>query len=243
MMAARSGAYKVVTCEAVPVIAENAEQIIAANGYSERISVYPVRSTGLMVGRELPERADILLAEILSSEILAEGALDTMADARERLIKSNARIIPRSVTVCGALVASLALHRLTSVKKVEGFDLSPFNEFAPFLITVPQGIAYDLVSEPFYPFTLQMGERLALPATVNFQVRLKKTATIHGIVQWMKVFLDEDDFLENAPIANAVTDHWGVVFHPFLQEVEVNAGQEIAVCCEIEGTSLKMRLA
>jgi len=243
MMAARAGAGKVVTCEAVPVIAENATQIIAANGYSERISVYPVRSTGLMVGRELPERADVLLAEILSSEILAEGALDAMADARERLLKDNARIIPSAVTICGALVSSSALQELTSVNMVEGFDLSNFNEFAPFLITIPKGTAYAVVSEAFHPFNLQMGERFSAPANVNFRVRVRETARVHGIAQWMKVHLDEDICLENAPTTTTSTDHWGVVFHAFPQAIEALAGQDIAICCEIDGTSLKMRLA
>jgi len=243
MMAARAGASKVVTCEAVPVIAENAQQIIAANGYSERISVYPLRSTALMVGRELPERADILLAEILSSEILAEGALDTLADARRRLLKPGARIIPHAVTVCGALVSSTALHEQTSVKMIEGFDLSAFNEFAPSLITVPKGATYEIVSKAFYPFNFVMGEQSSASTTINFQIRAEKTATIHGIVQWMKVFLDEDICLENAPSDEGGTDHWGAVFHPFTREIEVAAGQEIAICCEIEGTALKMRLA
>lgn len=243
MMAARAGAKKVVTCEAVPVIAESAAKIIAANGYSERISVYPVRSTSLLVGRELPERADILLAEILSSEILGEGALDAMADARERLLKNNARIIPHSVTICGALVSSPALDQLTCVKLVEGFDLSYFNEFAPFLITVPQGTPYDVVSDAFYPVTLLMGERLKAPTKVIFQVKAEKTGTVHGIIQWMKVALDEDTALENAPTTGAGTDHWGIVFHPFSQAIEMMAGQEISLCCEIDGTSLKMRPA
>ncbi|WP_448505928.1 tetratricopeptide repeat protein [Immundisolibacter sp.] len=243
MMAARAGAGRVVTCEAVPVIADNAARIIAANGYGERISVHPMRSTGLMVGRELPQRADVLLAEILSSEILAEGALDAMADARERLLRENARVIPAAVTICAALVSSTALQQLTSVHMIEGFDLSLFNEFAPYLITVPRGAAYDVVSETFHPYTLQMGERLSAPTAIDLKVRVSRSAPVHGIAQWMKVHLDEEICLENAPAKENGTDHWGIVFHPFAQPVEATAGQDIALRCEIDGTALKMRLA
>jgi len=243
MMAARAGAAKVVTCEAVPAIAENATGIIAENGYANQITVYPVRSTGLVVGRELPDRADILLAEVLSSEILAEGALDTLADAKARLIKPGARIIPHSVTICAALVSGSRLHELTSVKIIEGFDLSLFNEFAPALITVPRGIPYEVVSETFQPFSFLMGERLSAPTSLNFPVRVNKSAVMHGIVQWMKVFLDEEDSLENNPGKESATDHWGGVFHPFLQGIQAESGQELLISCKIEGTSLKLGLA
>jgi tetratricopeptide (TPR) repeat protein len=241
MMAARAGAGKVVTCEEIPALADNASRICAANGFDGRISVYATRSNNLRVGRELPARAQVLLAEILSSEILAEGAMDAMADAKARLLQDNAVIIPRAVTVCAALVASPALQQLTSVQTVEGFDLSLFNEFAPFLITVPKDAPYAVVSEAFFPFSLQMGERLAA-CVADFAVRVEKAATVHGVIQWMKVFLDEDNILENAPNA-AGSDHWGAVFHPFPQAVEAATGQIINIRCEIDGTSLKMRVA
>jgi tetratricopeptide (TPR) repeat protein len=240
MMAAKAGARQVITCEEVPVIAENARRIIEANGYGKVISLYSVRSNHLAVGRELPERADVLIAEILSSEILAEGAMEAMADAKERLLKDNARIIPQAVSICGALVSSPALKELTSVNTVEGFDLSTFNEFAPFLITVPAGTHYEVVSETFLPSNLTMGQRL-IASTVDLPVTAGKTATVHGILQWMKVFLDEETILENAPGKTGSTDHWGAVFHPFSKPLEVKAGQIVNIRCEIDGTSLKMR--
>src|SRR5262249_7167513 len=39
MLAARSGAKSVVTCEAVDVIAERAREIIAANGFADRVTI------------------------------------------------------------------------------------------------------------------------------------------------------------------------------------------------------------
>ena len=45
LMAARAGATKVTTCEAVSVIAERAKQIVVANGLTDRITVVPMKST------------------------------------------------------------------------------------------------------------------------------------------------------------------------------------------------------
>ena len=59
MMAARAGARKIVTCERVPVIAETAERIVAANGYDRQINVVNKGSNELVVGRDIPSRADM----------------------------------------------------------------------------------------------------------------------------------------------------------------------------------------
>jgi Flp pilus assembly protein TadD len=98
MMAARAGARKVVTCERVPVIAETAERIIASNGYEGLISVVHKSSTEIVVGRDIEARADILISEILSSDLLAENALATFEDAHARLLQRSATIIPRAAT-------------------------------------------------------------------------------------------------------------------------------------------------
>jgi len=88
MMAARAGARKIVTCERVPVIAETAERIVAANGYDRQINVVNKGSNELVVGRDIPSRADMLISEILSSDLLAENVLATFEDAHARLLRA-----------------------------------------------------------------------------------------------------------------------------------------------------------
>src|SRR5262249_35825905 len=61
MLAAKAGAKSVVTCEAVDVIAERAREIIAANGLKDRIAVIAKRSSDLVVGKDLAERAEVLI--------------------------------------------------------------------------------------------------------------------------------------------------------------------------------------
>lgn len=89
MMAARSGAKRVVTCESVPVIAETAERIVEHNGYGQNVRVVNKPSNELNVGEDLDERADILISEILSCDLLGEKVLDTFEDAHARLLRPN----------------------------------------------------------------------------------------------------------------------------------------------------------
>jgi Tfp pilus assembly protein PilF len=61
MMAARAGAAHVTSCEAVGVIAEQARDIVAKNGFASRVTVIRKRSQDLVVGKDLAQRADVSL--------------------------------------------------------------------------------------------------------------------------------------------------------------------------------------
>ena len=65
MMAVRAGAGHVVSCEMIKPLADKAVEIVARNGMSQQITVVAKKSTQLLVGGDLPERADLLVAEIL----------------------------------------------------------------------------------------------------------------------------------------------------------------------------------
>ena len=48
---------------------------------------------------ELPEQADLLVAEVIGNEPLEEEILETTLDARRRLLKPGARMIPHALTL------------------------------------------------------------------------------------------------------------------------------------------------
>jgi hypothetical protein len=81
MAAARSGAKHVYAIEA-GAIAGHAERVIAANGLADRISVLRGWSSTV----SLPQRADVLVTETIGSDPLDERILETVADARRRLL-------------------------------------------------------------------------------------------------------------------------------------------------------------
>ena len=89
MMAARAGAGRVVACEENPAIADMARQIVATNGFAERVRVVTGNSTELDVESDLEGRADVIVSEIVSNNLLAEGVLKTLADAATRRRRVN----------------------------------------------------------------------------------------------------------------------------------------------------------
>jgi len=92
--AARAGARHVYAVEATD-IAEVAERVFALNGVQDRVTL--VRGWSCNV--ELPEPADLLVAEIIGNEPLEEEILETTLDARRRLVKPGGRLIPHTLTL------------------------------------------------------------------------------------------------------------------------------------------------
>jgi hypothetical protein len=92
--AALAGARHVYAIEAGQ-IQRVARELFAGNGLADRITLIKGWSTQV----ELPERADVLISEVIGHEPLAEDVLETTADAVNRLIKPGARLVPRRLRI------------------------------------------------------------------------------------------------------------------------------------------------
>ncbi len=94
--AAMAGARHVYAVESTGM-ATLAKEVFAANGLSSRITVIEGRSTQI----ELPERADLMVSEIIGNDPLREGVMYSTQDAAKRLLKPDARLIPASLRIFG----------------------------------------------------------------------------------------------------------------------------------------------
>ena len=92
--AARAGARHVYAVEASD-IAEVAGRVFAVNDMEDRITLVAGWSRQI----ELPEPADVLVAEVIGNEPFEEEILETTLDARRRLLKPGARLIPNALTL------------------------------------------------------------------------------------------------------------------------------------------------
>ncbi len=92
--AARAGARRVYAVEASDIAAV-AERVFAVNDVRDRVTLLPGWSREI----ELPERADLLVAELIGNEPLEEEILETTLDARRRLLVTGARLIPHALTL------------------------------------------------------------------------------------------------------------------------------------------------
>lgn len=236
MMAARAGAASITTCEMVPEIAAMARRIIDRNGYADRIDVVDRKSTAIKVGNELPKRANVLISEILSDDFLGEGVLPSLDHARRELLEPDAKMVPYAGSLMAAVIQSRDLERWAGVESVEGFDLTQFNEFAPFQMTVPQQtVDLDLLSDAFELFHFDFREPQRSRDRTEVTATITAPGTCLGLIQWIRVYLDEETTYENPPrpdlalhpVPDQDVSHWANVFFRFDQPTDVAAGDEI----------------
>ena len=64
-----------------------AREVIAANGYSDVITVVPKRSTDMTEEDMLGGKANILVTEVFDTELIGEGALLTYSHALQNLME------------------------------------------------------------------------------------------------------------------------------------------------------------
>lgn len=241
MMAARAGAQSVTACEMVPVIAETARAIIADNGYGDRVTVHTMPSTELTVGAQLDERADILVSEILSSDLLTERVIDTFEDAHARLLKPDAIIIPRAATAIGCLVESEVLAGYVFVDKVSGFDVSRFGALAAQKLPIHGTMTdWKRLSRDTELLRIDL-TRTAHPADLQaLRVTVVADGTAAGIVQWMQVDLAEGISFDNHP--DGYSDGgWLQVLHTFPEPIPVKAGDTLDIAVGHDRVTLILR--
>ena len=229
MMAARAGAKSVTTCESVPIIAERAKAVIAANGYADRVRAVAKPSTDLVVGYDLPQKADVLITETFSSGLLDEGVLPTVEDAHERLMAPDAVIIPAAACAMGYLAGGASLAGMLFAREANGFDLSAFNDFAPALLAV-NAVAHEPMSGETellrFDFAKDRfpagGRRLALTAT--------RSGECAGLMLWIRLELDSQTMYENRPSPDgAATGHWDHLMHRFPNLVALEKGDVVEI--------------
>lgn len=229
MMAARAGARQVVTCEMTAPVAAKARQIIAQNGLQDRITVHAKRSNDLVVGTDLPEKADVLVSEIFDSDLLSEGVLPSLEDAHARLIKPGAKIIPQAAAAMVALVGGDQLRAMVHVDKAAGFDVVPFNQFMPERFVFDgQRFKFDWLSEPLAALSFDF-RRTRYPHEHRLvDVKATGSGLCLGVVQWLRIDLDEVTRFENHPnTPPELPSGWLHSLYTFAPPVQVEAGQTV----------------
>ena len=227
MMAARQGA-RVVTCEADPAIASAARDVVAANGFADRVTVVNKHSTALDPDRDLGGRADILVSEIVSNDLLSEGVLAAHEDAVARLLAPGGIVIPPRGTIRVALARDLR-DRAPRLTEASGFDLRAFNRLAAPSEMIRVGMEQvALCSDPVDLFSFDFASAEPhRPERRELEIA-SQGGRVDGIVQWIALEMDAVGRYENRPEPGAASC-WGALLWRFPQPLETRAGEPVAV--------------
>ncbi len=231
MMAARLGAKCVVTCEGAPLIAAAAERIIADNGYAGNVRVVSKRSTDVQVGEDLPGKADILVSEIFSSELIGEHVLGSLADAKQRLLKPQGRVIPAAGSIMVALFGGEDVAKHLIAGDAFGFDLRHFNSIVSRKRLLGRaGLDVELLSDDVEAFRFDFQAQTIFPGeTRTLRIPVRTPGRCLGVLQWIRLQMDKDLVYENHPTHSAKVSHWQMCAFVFSEPVDVGPGQVAVV--------------
>ena len=231
LMAAKLGAGRVITCEQKQSVALLAAKAVKQNKLNNIIDVLPKISSSVDIGKDMPERADILIHEIFSSELLNEGVIPAIEDAWRRLLKPNAKVIPGYAAIKLALVGGSAIKNNCYVDEVFGFDLSVFNNSQPKKIPIyREDLKLELLSDEFEGFGFDFQNQKEFPIeSKEIEILATTSGQCFGLVQWIWLDFGNEITFENHPRDASDTSNWQRILYKFDSPIWVKSGQKLTL--------------
>jgi len=219
-LACRAGAGRVYAIEWGDVI-QVAREIAAANGYSDRITFIQSEATSV----DLPEKANVVIGELLGSAGLEENIVDIFAYFCRKWLQPGGRLIPEAVEVFFSPFEAPDLHETLGAwgREPHGRDFGPcrslaFNRFHSFR-THPAGKLAE--ARTLWDLSLaDAGEPVPLSATAEFAI--ERGGVLHGFAAWFTAALSPGTRLSTSPY-NPPTC-WKQAFFPIKAPLEVQPG-------------------
>ncbi|MGI9623157.1 MAG: 50S ribosomal protein L11 methyltransferase [Acidimicrobiales bacterium] len=222
LMACRAGASRVYAVESGPVI-EVARELVEHNGFGDRIVFVNQPSTYA----ELPERADLLITETIGNAAFDEGIVAWAQDARDRLLKPDARIVPQRVDLLVAAVESWDEHAQVADWSASSlpFDFGPVRRRAEQIVWFADLETKHLLSEPVGALSIDLRTVSDTRLTAAGELVSTRSGALHGLACWFDAELVSGITLTNAPPTDAPS--WAQGFMPVRRPVSVAAGDVI----------------
>ncbi|XP_057829431.2 protein arginine N-methyltransferase 7 isoform X2 [Cryptomeria japonica] len=181
----------VTACDSYLPMVKVAQKVLQLNGMDDGIHLIHKRSDELQIGLDLPCRADVLVSEILDSELLGEGLIPTLQHAHDHLLTPNVETIPFKATIYGQLVQSTFLSKMqdlhgNEILASDGLFLSPVGS---------------KLSKPFKVFDLDFWRRPDDHQNIETIVKITAEGKLQAIISWWVLQLDKEGtiFYSTAP--------------------------------------------
>jgi predicted RNA methylase len=227
MLAVKAGAEHVYTCERRQDVAEAARDIIARNGLSDRITVIHKDAMAVEVGVDLPERADLFVAEIVDNTLLGEGVLPLTERARHHLLKPEAILLPREVSAMGFLITGKGHHEHYRMDTAMGFDLTPFNRFTPVEIHAGKGGGeFEPLTDAVELIRFDLHQDAPSEDTQRVRLTAHTPGTAESLMRWLKLDFGEGILFENRPPLHS---SWDPHLHILPTPRPLEAGQTVEI--------------
>ena len=179
----------------------------------------------------MAERADILVSEIFSSELLGERVLPSIEDAKNRLLKPDCRIIPAAGSIMIALFGGADIGGNLVVEESCGFDVRHFNSIVPARqILHRSDLHVEMLSGDIEAFRFDFEHDGYTPGeSKTLRIPVGGAGRCYGIIQWIRLQMDRDIVFQNHPLDAARASGWHHFAYVFPQPVALREGQVAVV--------------
>jgi protein arginine N-methyltransferase 1 len=226
--ALQAGARHVYAIE-MSAIADAAAELIAANGFQDRITL--IRKNSKKV--RLPERCDVLVTETLSSFCFdSENTVEFVVDARDRFLKPGGRIIPESADAFLLPFSSEAFGSGSFAWPFYDLDYRPFakKHLNEYRLVRASGKPLLALSSPASCYTVDFRKDTQNPGKTFLPFRITADGRLDGFLGWFEARLCEGVTLSNSPYLPLT--HWWQLYLPVLDQPHYCAGQTILLCLD-----------
>ncbi|KAL5551116.1 hypothetical protein UlMin_001292 [Ulmus minor] len=258
---------KVTACESYLPMVKLMRKVLRLNGMERNISVINKRSDELKLGVDLSSRADVLVSEILDSELLGEGLIPTLQHAHDELLVENPVTVPYRATTYGQLVESTHLWKLhdlpnNEAKASDGIHLVPAS-LNSILSAKSQQYPFHcdaiekeikLLSEPFKIFEFDFSKRPESLGETELCIKASNDGRVQAVVSWWILQLDQEGTIVystaprwiSSPINQSYADwcdHWKqcVWFVPG-KGIPISKSEEVHIHAVHDDTSISYYL-
>lgn len=234
--AALCGARRVYAIEATG-IADVARALFAANALEDRVSLIKGVSTAV----ELPERADVLMSELIGSEPFAERVLEYTRDAIRRFVKPDARVIPARLRVFAEaielprdVIARQAFTVESTSQWSSWYDLD-FRELARattalpyrFSCRPPEAVDWSRLSDPIELASLDLRHVDSEGLDVRRTVKVTAPGSITGVLVHFELEIGDGECISTNPRVASERCSWNCPIWLVQPSLEVRPGDEI----------------
>jgi protein-L-isoaspartate O-methyltransferase len=238
MAAARRGARRVYAIEATGM-AKVAAELVAVNGLSDRVTIVEGWSSEI----ELPERADVLVSEIIGEVPLDERVLESTLDARSRLLKPDARMIPNRLTIWGSPVAiepEQLGSRIITPEAVEAWRSWYGLDFGP-LLRIGRGLTpmrlidgvtvagFRVLGPPVSLAEIDLTTFDELQVATTVEAATTTGGALNGVVMYFDADLGGGVVLSSDPAGATEASSWRNAVWFLHEPIEVSAGDPVTL--------------
>lgn len=225
LLACRFGARHVYAVEPSDAIAI-ARDIARANGYAERITFIQGMSQRIM----FPEPVDIIVSDVRGVLPLHQRSVQSILDARRRVLAPGGVLIPASDRLMVSLVDAPNLyekHALPWETPIHGLDMSAARRFVSNTWHNGRATPEQLLLAPKRWGELDYATLESPDVKGAVSWTAERSGTAHGLSVWFESELAAGATLSNAPDQPELV--YGSAFFPLSEPVAVSRGDRIDV--------------